>query len=1040
MGTSTSSFIHPQQRQFAIRHPAKKPFSASNDNLPSFVLNFESVFKDLPLTIVYKPQTETTAALFTGVYESSLKSSIVHSIKSLRPGVKIKSTETLAGKKELNLGKLPKGSLYGWHGTKETLPPATEKITYCCIHCKLDAVSDLANEDANDAISTPDVENVQLNCTRPKKRKTWVDATCECNFEIIVRNLAIPGDRGGSALEYVAVTVEEGKHLHTCSENLNIRAPLTPEDEDFLTMALFLHGGSPKEVWEKILAPMVNSADHQIVYHRLLIMGLDGIRRFARSRGLDGQIQQGEADFDKVVNTVKQWMLRGDNGACKLPGQRSQDALGLNPQAYKYLKDEDLFIFVQTRFQARLLERFGTCVASDATYGVVSYSNVKLICLHVTSYGEKEVQERGFNVAFILTTAERADVQSAIVAQVLGFVGNRWKPRILMTDMAFAAINAWRCFFPDIIHRWCVFHVWQAIRRIIQKQARPMNMPPSEFPPLRKKITRGFLSIISPEKELSWEEFHERTKILRKILWGKGLDEIASSLDRYLSNKDRWAPPARRDAVDSVYGSGASMPMLAVSNNSLERFFGILKYILLDGRTARHFSALLDMWWINQARIRSDAWAVGLNVRAMLEPDSLPTLCSPPPAQAYLSPAAGPDLTMFDESISAALTSLVLDRCDADDNEEDGVSSSTEEGEALGAKPVMSRPTICPSSPKPAPSTGSLGINISDSASPVPSAGVHHERNTVINPLNTLQKELLDEIVAARQVLDDLAQWAESQTACAPSIMNAFRLNTRHLSIFRSNILTACRLQARDTGLHLGAPSVRTFQPQRENFGQDVELLNEAILKSCDEELYRKKNLGNLDEDDEDDSLEAYQNLVDSLVNDPDFLQQAVNNEAKTNDNRFAALRYGLKSNTKMRLFAVARFIMRTSPLKTSKKDHLVREIIEALQLHMTRIRQDHRAEVEMDTVEIARVAQDLVTERDDGSTSTVSAGDVVLLRANAYDNYGEPSFTPTEFALAWILKENADVLPLVEISIKDIVWSRLAEKQKTINDLCVLG
>ena len=41
------------------------------------------------------------------------------------------------------------------------------------------------------------------------------------------------------------------------------------------------------------------------------------------------------------------------------------------------------------------------CVATDATHATLSYNNAKLITVHVTSFGDENIRERGFPVAFV---------------------------------------------------------------------------------------------------------------------------------------------------------------------------------------------------------------------------------------------------------------------------------------------------------------------------------------------------------------------------------------------------------------------------------------------------------------------------------------------------------------------------------------------------------------------------------------------------------------------------------------------------------------
>ena len=128
-------------------------------------------------------------------------------------------------------------------------------------------------------------------------------------------------------------------------------------------------------------------------------------------------------------------------------------------------------------------------------------------------------------------------------------------------------------------------------------------MTQADFSHFRGHLIREIKDLISPPAgtTLTWDEFNERAEVVRLLLWAFGLTELATSWEQYLARKDKWAPPARREAVDEAFGSGSPLPMLAVSNNSVERFFGVLKYILLGGKSALTICALVKVWIIHGA-------------------------------------------------------------------------------------------------------------------------------------------------------------------------------------------------------------------------------------------------------------------------------------------------------------------------------------------------------------------------------------------------------------------------------------------------------
>jgi MULE transposase domain len=280
----------------------------------------------------------------------------------------------------------------------------------------------------------------------------------------------------------------------------------------------------------------------------------------------------------------------------------------VDASAKTFLLDDDLFIFGMERIHGRLLKRYGKVVSTDATHAVFSYGNIKLIVVMVTSFSSNiVVRERGFPVAFALTTSEREDVHKAIVAHLRAAVPD-WEPELLMSDMAFAAYNAWKAFFPNLRWLWCVFHVWQAwIRRLKQLQ-RPDGVERDDWSRLKGSLIKAIKELISPKQEHSFtpEHFEKTCDLIVRLMWLHGLDETADCFEGYVKNASRWAPFERRAAVLEVFGSWKRMPMLAMSNNPLEAFFGVVKYTLLDGKSGRTVVAFLEIWRLYEGRLFSN--------------------------------------------------------------------------------------------------------------------------------------------------------------------------------------------------------------------------------------------------------------------------------------------------------------------------------------------------------------------------------------------------------------------------------------------------
>ena len=107
---------------------------------------------------------------------------------------------------------------------------------------------------------------------------------------------------------------------------------------------------------------------------------------------------------------------------------------------------------------------------------------------------------------------------------------------------------------PELIWLWCVFHVWQAWIRKLSRVARPEGMGVREFKLIKGKLIQEMKDLIAPKEELKAEDFKRRVKVVSDLMWGVGLYEHGESLDTYINNSSRWAPPSRRAAVLLVFG------------------------------------------------------------------------------------------------------------------------------------------------------------------------------------------------------------------------------------------------------------------------------------------------------------------------------------------------------------------------------------------------------------------------------------------------------------------------------------------------------
>lgn len=76
---------------------------------------------------------------------------------------------------------------------------------------------------------------------------------------------------------------------------------------------------------------------------------------------------------------------------------------------------------------------------------------------------------------------------------------------------------------------------------------------------------------MSPKDPMDEDEFNRRVELVSQVFWALGDASIASLWDEYVKKKELWAPFARLRAVSNVFEGVSKLPILAVSNNSLER-------------------------------------------------------------------------------------------------------------------------------------------------------------------------------------------------------------------------------------------------------------------------------------------------------------------------------------------------------------------------------------------------------------------------------------------------------------------------------------
>ena len=712
---------------------------------------------------------------------------------------------------------------------------------------------------------------------------------------------------------------------------------------------------------------------------RLHMMTEVELKKFAQKFGLDKDVPPGRKDFEELGRVLADLKSKGGNIAFKLPGQEASSCSMLADAAKKHLQKNDLFIMVQSQDQARLLELFPGCIGTDGTHRVLSYHNAKLITVNVTSYGKAGVTERGFPVAFVITTSEREEIHLAIIAQIQAAQKPDWAPKLLMSDMAFAAFNAWVKVFPELRWLFCVFHVWQAWIKKLKQATRPdgVELTQAEFSHLKGQLIREIKDLISPGQgvTLSWDDFNKRAELVRKLLWAFRLSDLATSWEQYLGRKDKWAPPARREAVDHAFGEGSPLPMLAVSNNSVERFFGVLKYILLEGKSALTISALLQVWILYGARIRINAVRAGISL-------------------ALLHNATDEENEQND----------IIERVISDDEAEDDVDDDIEEqAEDDAQEQVQSRK-----------SEGDLDDPVHHPETRTVQRSSAHSRD------DRFSDELLKGLDAMDSVVAAVREWTLTSR-------HAFASEKRLLTSQMGKIMATARVamgleEEVDAGA-LGPASIQPLIKQRDNYGPVPASVSQATIEA----LSKKKRERTKHTEDVRARLQAESFMDFSrkiMENEHDFAARVKAAQELASKSNFPVLRARLKKNTCMRICGLGKFNLGMATIFASwKKQQMIDAIVAEVSSRFS-----------FSSADETLIGDFGVLTEDTGD---LFRSDVICLEVNAVDNFGDPCVVGCDYIQAWVVRS---IKPeRVEVKLSCVQWGYLSESRKDLEDLKVL-
>ncbi len=932
-----------------IREPWMPEFAAAI-KLPRL---FEMVTKD-----------QTTYSM---CFDEAQCSALESEIMELQPGCKKErpvQVHKASDSKVHKFGEVPLGALSGAgrHPRATYLPPITWTLTYVCKHVL-----------------------VHKHPERPppaKTKKTHVLPGCDCPFSVSLRGF----DHGDK--KYVLVTVTESSWLHRCPQSKAHRAPLTPRMVRTL-MRWLLDEKTPEDVFKNRIVPLNNSVNPlEETFSRLATMTQAEITKFAKKRALHKKIKPGEEDFKELHRVLDELRHDGARVALKLPGQTVDSCASLDDSAKQFFKEKDFFLFVQTEVQAALLSQFGTCIGTDGTHATVSYNNVKLITVHVSSFGVKDVQERGFPVAFILTTSERTDIHKAIVAHIRAGAMPGWEPKLLMSDMAFGAYNAWVECFPNLRWLWCAFHVWQAWERRIRRCPRPDGITQDEFTQVKDQLLQGFKFLICPpDYRLTWEEFDERAARLSRLLWGKRLCQLARSFDEdYVKRKSMWAPPARREVVKIALGSDELLPMLARSNNVVERFHGVVKHVLLKGTCALTFVVLLQNWIQYQGRIRINAIRCGLCLRELIlaHQSRVGAAVSSNDVQ-LLSESPAND----DEQEEADYSDDDVEDVDEDDDEDDDADGD-EKNAGICDQVLASGASSKAETPR------ERTIDV---------AAAQHAR------LDSQIRKRMGELEQAFQNI----RVSDSNSLESKKTFHKMLAQTAEAA----HVYVTAEQTTIDVG-ELGTVVVRKFIKQADNWGTSAAVTADIVEASA-AELYKQSKPRKATRSSENAPAESFDCYLDRVFAAEGFEAAVQEAKAGASSTNLPSLRSWLSKNNQPRIRAFGKSLLDLNLPASNLKDRNIDAIICAVEGRLG-LRDFADGALIGDVAVVTSPCAELYPQ------------DLVCLKVNAMDNLGDPCVEKCENLVGWVVRGSK--LVEVEVELARIKWGCLSEKRKDVSDL----
>ena len=817
------------------------------------------------------------------------------------------------------------------------------------------------------------------------QRASYVNKAESCELQMV--------RRGFKELELIVISVRFGQHYHTCSTFNDHLLPMKKGEMSFIILGLLKHGSS-KVFYEKDFGQLLKRRreTNQRMTRFDALMPAD-LERIARKCGISNAPRQGPEDVERVRQFLLACQTEGATVIYKPPGVASHHpSVILDDDARQYVRDNDCVFLIMTKLQKEVLRELGTMVATDGTHAIFSYTNVKVIAVTVTSFKpHSQMRERGFPVAIAIVSSEREDIQRAIVVTLRKAIPN-WTPRLLMTDMAFSAFNAWSAEFPNLSWLWCVFHVWQAWIRKLRSLANPGGIEQSEWLQVKGYLISAVKNLICPKSRITIEEWRKTSELVLRVLLWCGASDAASSWASYFKKEELWAHPHRWAVINSIYDDLDELPMLARSNNVTESFFCVLKYHILDGKSLRTFSQFLALWTAYEPRLianltRANVYHHLLNCASATGEDL---------DESQLQ-ALEEDLETDEDNIIRTSSTT---ESDGDVNDEDGDESSVSTSNSLATTYAQNEASTRRRWKQEALSTLDRIALLRDAlAADEEDPEIEYSKNVV------LLGEALETRLRNMRLSSAIMQALPFTDKIEAFVRQIDNFDTTSFETVKAKLLAEATLPKPGTVDQCAVPSTMVAESLSALQSADMSSLNKKKRVKSEQSVSNPHHLPSI----------TFTEFAQRLLENPEAQLKIQRAQQELQSSGLCALRAVLMMNTRLRIFSVMKAVFDVVLPEKRKADMVsiaLGTIASKVQL------------VESIAAEVADFGY--VHSAD----TVFNVGEVILLKANSTASTGERCVAACQSLSGWVIRDAQPVF-YDDINAQVIHWAHLIERRK---------